>query len=88
MGDLLAARHQELAELTHNLGVLTQAASTKDAQLGQLVRASQVTVSALASQNIALRKAVTLLPGTLDRTRATLGTWTVFARALGPPRPP
>ena len=84
LGDLLAARHQELAELTHNLGVLTQAASTKDAQLGQLVRASQVTVSALASQDTALSRAVTLLPGTLDRTRTTLGDLTVFSHALGP----
>ncbi len=84
VGDLLAARHQELAELTHNLGVLTQAASTRDAQLGQLVRASQVTISALASQNVALRQAVTLLPGTLASTRTTLGDLTTFSHALGP----
>lgn len=84
VGDLLAARHQELAELTHNLGVLAQAASTKDVQLGQLVRASDVTISALASQNVALRRAVTLLPGTLDRTRTTLRDLTVFSHALGP----
>lgn len=84
VGDLLAARHQELAELTHNLGVLTQAASSKDVQLGQLVRASQLTISALASQNVALGRAVALLPGTLARTRTTLGDLTTFSRALGP----
>jgi phospholipid/cholesterol/gamma-HCH transport system substrate-binding protein len=84
VGDLLAARHQELAQLTHNLGLLMQAASSRDAQLGQLVRTSQVTISALASQNVALRRAVTLLPGTLQRTRTTLRDLTTFSHALGP----
>ncbi|HEY1522646.1 MAG TPA: MlaD family protein [Solirubrobacteraceae bacterium] len=84
VGDLLAARHNELAQLTHNLGLLTQAASSKDAQIGQVIRASQGTVSALASQNVALRRAVMLLPGTLSRTRTTLGDLTTFSRALGP----
>jgi phospholipid/cholesterol/gamma-HCH transport system substrate-binding protein len=84
VGDLLAARHNELAQLTHNLGLLTQAASSKDAQIGQVIRASQGTVSALATQNVALRRAVMLLPGTLSRTRTTLGDLTTFSRALGP----
>jgi phospholipid/cholesterol/gamma-HCH transport system substrate-binding protein len=84
VGDLLAARHQELAELTHNLGLVMHAASLKDAQLGQLIRASHLTISALASQNVALRRAVTLLPGTLDRTRTTFRDLTSFAHALKP----
>jgi phospholipid/cholesterol/gamma-HCH transport system substrate-binding protein len=84
VGDLLAARHAELAELTHNLGVMFHAASVKDTQLGQLVRASNTTVSALASQNVALRQAVSLLPGTLSRTRATLHDLVSFSDALGP----
>lgn len=84
VGDLLAARHDELAQLTHNLGRLFQAASVKDAQLSQLVRAGQLTISSLASQNVALRRAVTLLPGTLDRTRTTLHHLVSFAQALGP----
>jgi phospholipid/cholesterol/gamma-HCH transport system substrate-binding protein len=84
VGDLLAARHNELAQLTHNLGLLTQAASSKDVQIGQVIRASQATISALASQNVALRRAVTLLPGTLDRTRTTLADLTTFSRVLGP----
>jgi phospholipid/cholesterol/gamma-HCH transport system substrate-binding protein len=84
VGDLLAARHSELAELTHNLGLLTHAASERDGQLGELVRAGDSTISALASQNVALRRAVTLLPGTLGATRTTLGHLTTFAHALGP----
>jgi phospholipid/cholesterol/gamma-HCH transport system substrate-binding protein len=84
LGDLLATRHQELAELTHNLGLVMHAASLKDVQLGQLIRASQVTISALASQNVSLRRAVTLLPGTLGRTRTTFRDLTVFAHALKP----
>lgn len=84
VGDLLAARHRELAALTHNLGRVFGAVSVKDSQLGRLVRAGQLTVSSLASQNVALRQAVTLLPGTLSRTRTTLHHLVPFANALGP----
>jgi phospholipid/cholesterol/gamma-HCH transport system substrate-binding protein len=84
VGDLLAARRTELAQLTHNLGVLMQAASEKDVQIGQLVRAGQVTFSALASQNVALHRAVRLLPGTLGRIRITFRDLTGFAHVLGP----
>jgi phospholipid/cholesterol/gamma-HCH transport system substrate-binding protein len=84
LSDLLAARHAELAQLTHNLGLVTSAVSVKDGQLGELVRASDTTISALASQNVALRRAVALLPGTLARTRRTLHALVPFSDALGP----
>jgi phospholipid/cholesterol/gamma-HCH transport system substrate-binding protein len=84
VGDLLASRHTQLAQLTHNLGVLMRAASLKDGQLGELVRASDATISSLASENVALRRAVTLLPGTLNATRTTLGHLVTFADAIRP----
>lgn len=84
VGDLLAARHRELAQITHNLGVVMHAVSVKDSQLGELLRAGALTVNALAQQNVALRRSVRLLPGTLSATRTTLHDVTGFAGALGP----
>ena len=84
VGDLLAARRRELSRITHNLGVLLHAASTRDAQLGEAVRAGQVTLRALAGQNVALRRSLTLLPPTLAETRDTLGHLVPFANALAP----
>jgi phospholipid/cholesterol/gamma-HCH transport system substrate-binding protein len=84
VGDLLAARRQELSLIVHNLGVLTQATSQKDAQLRTAVQAGDRTVQALAGQDIALRAAITRLPGTLSTTSHTLADLTGFANALGP----
>lgn len=84
VGDLLAARRHQLARIVHNLGVLTRAASHKDAQLGTFVRAADRTIGALATQDVALRDSVARLPGTLATTRATLGDLVGFANALGP----
>jgi phospholipid/cholesterol/gamma-HCH transport system substrate-binding protein len=84
IGDLLAARRQELAQIVHNLGTLTKAVSVKDGQLQTVVRAGDQTVGALASQNVALRQAISRLPGTLQQTRTTLADSTTLANALGP----
>jgi phospholipid/cholesterol/gamma-HCH transport system substrate-binding protein len=84
VGDLLAERHRELAELTHNLGLVMHAASVRDGQLGRLLQAGQLTISSLASQNASLHRAVTLLPGTLRRARTTLHDLVGFSQALGP----
>jgi phospholipid/cholesterol/gamma-HCH transport system substrate-binding protein len=84
IGNLLAARHTELSEIVHNLGVLTQAAAVKDSQLRQVVLAGNTTVQALATQDVALRAAITKLPGTLATTDKTLTDLIPFANALGP----
>jgi phospholipid/cholesterol/gamma-HCH transport system substrate-binding protein len=84
IGDLLATRRHELAAIVHNLGVLTQATSAKDAQLQTVVRAGDQAVSALASQDVALRAAIGRLPGTLQTTRTTLTDVGQLANALGP----
>jgi phospholipid/cholesterol/gamma-HCH transport system substrate-binding protein len=84
VGDLLAARRQALAQIVHNLGVLSKAASVKDAQIQTVVQAGNATVGALASQNVALREAITRLPGTLATTRSTLVHLTSLAQVLGP----
>ena len=84
IGDLLAARRTELADIVHNLGVLTQATSQKDAELQTVVRAGDTTINALATQDVALRNAISLLPGTLQTTSKTLNDVIPLADALGP----
>jgi phospholipid/cholesterol/gamma-HCH transport system substrate-binding protein len=84
IGDLLAGRRQQLAAIVHNLGILTKATSQKDAQLQTTVRAGDLTIQALASQNVALQNAIVRLPGTLATTRTTLTDLTSFANTLGP----
>jgi phospholipid/cholesterol/gamma-HCH transport system substrate-binding protein len=84
VGDLLAARRQELAQLVHNLGVLTKAISDKSGQLRTVVQAGDQTIQAFATQNVALQNAVTRLPGTLATARTTLADVTSFSNALGP----
>jgi len=84
LGGLLAARRTQLAELVHDFGSVTTAASQKDGQLRTVVRAGQQVIGALAGQDTALRQAVAQLPGTLQDTRTTLSDLTGFAGALGP----
>lgn len=82
--DLLAERRFELQRLVHNLGTLTSAASTRDQQIATAVRAGEVTLGAVASQDGALRSAIRGLPGTLQLTNRTLSNATSFAEQLGP----
>jgi phospholipid/cholesterol/gamma-HCH transport system substrate-binding protein len=84
VGDLLAARRRQLAQIVHNLGVLGTAASQKDVQLGTFVRAADTTIHAFATQDAALRESIARLPGTLQTTRTTLTDLGTFSNALGP----
>jgi phospholipid/cholesterol/gamma-HCH transport system substrate-binding protein len=84
IADLLADRRTELASIVHNLGVLTQATSDQDKQLGVLVDAGNSTVHALAGQDSALRSAIEQLPGTLATARTTFKDLTGFADQLTP----
>jgi phospholipid/cholesterol/gamma-HCH transport system substrate-binding protein len=81
---LLASRRRELAQLVHNLGVVTKATSAKDRQLATVVTAGNQTVAALASQDVALRTSIERLPSTLATTQTTLTDLGTFANALGP----
>ena len=84
LGDLLVARQHQISKLVHNFGALTQAASTKDAQLRTVVQAGDQTVHAMAAQDVALRQSVAQLPATLQGARTTLSDVVPFANALGP----
>jgi phospholipid/cholesterol/gamma-HCH transport system substrate-binding protein len=78
----LSARRTELAELVHNLAIVTSAAAG-DRELASLVVAGDQTVRAVAAQDAPLRQAIGLLPGTLALTRTTLSALAPFAQQLG-----
>ncbi len=80
----VATRRQNLAHLVHNLNVLTKAVGDDGGQLAQLVDSSNTTLGAIASQDLNVRRAVSLLPGTLSTARTTLGKVNGFAARLGP----
>lgn len=84
IGDLVAQRRGEVADLVHNLGVLAHATNRDDRQLASLVQTGDTTLHALAGQNVQLRQAITQLPGTLATTRTTLSDLTGFSNQLGP----
>jgi len=84
VSDLLAQRHRELAEITHNFGRLLAAVHQKDAQLRDVVQAGDQAIHAFAVQNLALRQSIVALPATLQSARTTLGDLVGFANALGP----
>ncbi len=84
LGGLLAGRRHVIAAIVRNLGLLTTAASVKDEQLRTVVVAGNRTLSALASQDVALRDSISHLPGALQTARATLTHVAALATALGP----
>jgi phospholipid/cholesterol/gamma-HCH transport system substrate-binding protein len=79
---LLASRRHELPGLVHNLSLLSTAAGSREADVTRVVQAGNATLGALASQDGALRSALTQLPGTLSAARTTLYHAAPFARSL------
>jgi phospholipid/cholesterol/gamma-HCH transport system substrate-binding protein len=84
LNTLVATRRQNLSHLIHNLNILTSAVGDDGDQLAQLVDSSNSTLGAIASQDLNVRRAVALLPGTLSTARTTLGKVNGFAARLGP----
>ena len=79
----LATRRAELADLVHNVAIMTRAAS-EDHQLASVVIAGDETLHSLASEDAPLEQSVSQLPATLNQTAATLTNVTTFADKLGP----
>jgi phospholipid/cholesterol/gamma-HCH transport system substrate-binding protein len=79
---LLATRRRELPRLVHNLSVLAQAAGEEDDSIERIVRSGNATLSAVASQDDALRDGLSLLPETIHQARSTLVHAAPFARSL------
>jgi phospholipid/cholesterol/gamma-HCH transport system substrate-binding protein len=79
----LAQRRTKLAELVHNLAVVTRAAS-QDGALDDVVAAGNATLQSVAEQDAPLRSAIKQLPATLKQAKETVGTTANFADELGP----
>jgi virulence factor Mce-like protein len=79
----LAARRRELAQLVHNLAIVTRAASASN-QLASVVQAGNQTLHAVAVQDSPLRAALEQFPATLAVTKSTLVDLQPFAQKLEP----
>lgn len=81
---LVAQRRTNLANLIHNLNVLTNRVGESDQDLTELISASNATLGAIAEQDPSVQRAVAELPGTLEQARETFGDTARFASVLGP----
>jgi phospholipid/cholesterol/gamma-HCH transport system substrate-binding protein len=80
----VAQRRQNLAHLIHNFNVLTKSVGDNGDQLAQLVDSSNAALGAIAEQDLNVRRAVSLLPGTLSTAKSTLDKVSRYAKVLGP----
>jgi phospholipid/cholesterol/gamma-HCH transport system substrate-binding protein len=81
---LVAQRRDNLSRLIHNLNILTGTIGDNGDTLAQLVDSSNAALGAIASQDINVQRALSLLPGTLQTARVSLGKVEGLAANLGP----
>jgi phospholipid/cholesterol/gamma-HCH transport system substrate-binding protein len=80
----VAKRRTNIADLVHNLNLLTGAVGKHGAELAQFVDSSNAALGAIASQDSNVQRAVALLPGTLKTAHTALNKTAPFAKILGP----
>jgi phospholipid/cholesterol/gamma-HCH transport system substrate-binding protein len=80
----LASRRAALKNLVGNLRILSQAAATKDVQIGQVIDQANRTLQAVAGQDVALKTTLTKLPNTLTTIQSSLDNVADFGEELGP----
>jgi phospholipid/cholesterol/gamma-HCH transport system substrate-binding protein len=81
---LLSQRSDNLRRAIHNLNLVSGALGGVDTELASLVRNSNTDFAAISSQDTALQRGLTLLPGALQQTTGTLQKVSRFAAATGP----
>jgi len=84
LNTLVAQRRRNLANVIHNFNVLTREIGDNGDQLAQLVDSSNSALGAIAEQDLNVRRAVSLLPGTLSTARTTLEKVGRLAQVMGP----
>jgi phospholipid/cholesterol/gamma-HCH transport system substrate-binding protein len=84
LNTVVAERRRNLANLIHDLQLLTGAVAEHDSHLAALVDSSNAALGAIAEQDLNVQRAVALLPGTLRTATTTLGKVDGLARVLGP----
>ena len=80
----VATRRQNLANLIHNLNILTGRLGDEAPEIAALIDSSNSALGAIASQDANVQRATALLPGTLRDTRTTLSSVDEMAKVLGP----
>lgn len=81
---LLSERSANLRRAIHNLNLVASSLGGVDTQLASLVTHSNTNFQAISSQDVALSKGISLLPGALAQTSSTLGKVQRFASVSGP----
>jgi phospholipid/cholesterol/gamma-HCH transport system substrate-binding protein len=80
----VAKRKENLRRMITNFNRLTRTVGRSERDLTRLLESSAVSLGAIAEQDPSVRRAVRLLPGTLEQTRETLTNVAAFAGELGP----
>jgi phospholipid/cholesterol/gamma-HCH transport system substrate-binding protein len=79
---LLADRREKIAQLTHDLRVVAEAAADGDDDLRRVVDAGEATLDTLAVNRVPLERSLELLPPTLAKARSTLEKVQPLSRSL------
>jgi phospholipid/cholesterol/gamma-HCH transport system substrate-binding protein len=77
-------RDRDLSQLIHNLNRLTTRVGQAERTLTRFVESQDTALGEIASQDQSVRRAVRLLPGTLEQAERTLDATSDFAQVLGP----
>jgi len=84
LNSMVAQRREELADLVHNLGVLTKEIGRHKGDVVSFVRANNDALSAIGAQDPDVQRATALLPSTLATATNTFGKVHSLANELGP----
>jgi phospholipid/cholesterol/gamma-HCH transport system substrate-binding protein len=84
LNSMVAERRHQLADLVHNLGVLTKTIGEHRGDVTSFVRANNAALSAIGAQDPNVQRAVSLLPSTLSTATNTFQKVNGFAHELGP----
>jgi phospholipid/cholesterol/gamma-HCH transport system substrate-binding protein len=84
LNSMVAQRRHELADLVHNLGVLTKEIGRHKGDVVSFIQANNDALSAIGAQDPNVQRAVALLPSTLKTGTDTFAKVHRMARVLGP----
>jgi phospholipid/cholesterol/gamma-HCH transport system substrate-binding protein len=84
LNSMVAQRRHELADLVHNLGVLTKTIGQHKGDVTSFVKANNAALSAIGAQDPNVQRAISLLPSTFKTATNTFQKVKPFAQELGP----
>ena len=84
LNSMVAQRRHELADLVHNMGVLTKEIGRHRGDVTSFIQANNDALSAIGAQDPNVQRAVSLLPSTLSTATNTFTKVNGLAHELGP----